>query len=231
MPMDATTMQAPAAWLWFGAWLLTLVAMEGWAALLHAQIWHRWLWPIHRSHHRGRGDVDARPFGAPAPGRWELNDLMPLLHAPVAMALLALGYCGRPGAGSTLLRGAGWGMSAFGVTYLLVHDGVAHGRFVPQWVLRLALQSGYLRRVRSAHCLHHRHGGSPFGLFTGPFVVTRQRQRRAQAAAARRRSAAPQRGCGDATAPARHAPEADALGHHAVDRQAAALALGPPHEA
>ncbi len=46
-------------------------------------------------------------------------------------------------------------MTAYGVLYALVHDGLAHQR----WPLRITPRRGYLRRLVQAHRLHHASGG------------------------------------------------------------------------
>jgi beta-carotene 3-hydroxylase len=174
-------MHFQSGWLVASVFLLTAVSMEFWAALLHGRIWHSLLWQVHRSHHRGQGDIDFQPTAAPHPLEW--NDLMPMLHAPLAMGFLYWA-CIRPASvGGDLLLGAGWGMTAFGVAYIFAHDGLAHGRFFPQSWLKWAHRWRPVRLLRSAHCLHHRTGGAPFGLFTGPAVVAAQRRQRAADAA------------------------------------------------
>lgn len=134
--------------------LATACFMELWAALLHGQVWHRLLWRIHRTHHARRR------------GRFELNDALSILHAPIAIVLIVHG-CRAP---SDVTFGIGLGMSLFGVAYVLVHDGLVHGRLPVGFLARIP----YLRRVRDAHRVHHATGGAPFGLFTGPFTRRRQ---------------------------------------------------------
>ncbi len=138
---------------WCTAALLTLTLMEGWASLLHRCIWHGALWPLHRSHHR-RGT-----------GGWQANDLLSLMHLPVALGLILYGCLGTPGIARELAFGAGLGMSTFGLAYLMVHDGIIHGRLPIGGLRRWA----YVRAICAAHERHHRTGGAPFGLFSGPW--------------------------------------------------------------
>jgi beta-carotene 3-hydroxylase len=158
-----------AVWLAVGA--AVACAMEPWAALLHGRVWHRLLWRIHGSHHRDRL------------GRLEANDALSILHAPPAIALILYGCVGPAGLVREMAFGAGLGMTAFGVAYVLVHDGLVHGRLPVGPLAR----SRWLDRIRRAHLAHHRreHGG-PYGLFLGPAELARE-------AAARRRARAPQR--------------------------------------
>ena len=149
------------------------MAMEPWAACLHRWVWHSALWPVHRSHHRGRHDI-AAPGGG---GRWEANDALSLLHAPIAIACILYGCLAPPSAGRELLYGAGLGMTLFGAAYVLLHDGLAHGRLPVSGLLRWR----FMRRVRMAHRIHHRTGGAPFGLFLGPWTVPHPATVRARA--------------------------------------------------
>jgi beta-carotene 3-hydroxylase len=55
-------------------------------------------------------------------------------------------------------------MTLFGLSYLLVHDGLVHERLPMQFLLRWR----YFRRLRGAHLHHHRFHGVPYGLFLGP---------------------------------------------------------------
>ena len=149
--------------VWLGSGLLTVALMEGWAALLHHRVWHRWLWWIHITHHRRRGDVAHRPQ-APQ-GRWELNDALSCIHAPVAIALILYGCLGQVGWMREVAYGVGLGMTCYGAMYVVVHDGLAHGRLPLRGLLRFR----YMRAVRAAHGLHHRTGGPPYGMFLGPW--------------------------------------------------------------
>ena len=134
---------------------LVAVFMEFWAMFLHGQVWHRWLWFTHASHHR------------PRQGLFEFNDIFAVLHAAIAIALIAWGEAGQ---GWAALVGPHWwalaigaGMTAFGMAYFVVHDGLAHGRLPVQFLAKFR----WFRVVRNAHRVHHRFGrqddGLPFG--------------------------------------------------------------------
>lgn len=137
--------------------VLVAVAMELWADLLHGRIWHGILWVVHRTHHRTR--LDGRT------SRWETNDVLSVLHAPIAILLILYGCRGPAGVLREALFGVGLGMTTFGVSYLVVHDGLVHGRLPVAGLGRFA----YLRQVVAAHRFHHTKNGAPYGLFLGPF--------------------------------------------------------------
>jgi beta-carotene 3-hydroxylase len=155
-------------------WLLvvpaTALLMEFWAALLHGRFWHGMLWNMHRSHHR------------PRHGHWEANDWLSLLHAPIAIAMILYGCRAEPGVLREFVFAVGIGMTVFGLAYLLVHDGMVHGRLPMQWLLKYS----YFKRVQACHELHHnlRYRGVPYGFFLGKLELhflakdSRQAERR-----------------------------------------------------
>lgn len=147
--------------LWIAVALPVAAGMELWAMLLHGRVWHTWLYPIHKSHH------------TPKTGYFELNDVFSVIHAPIAMALILYGCLAAPGVPREIAFGIGLGMTLFGVGYMVVHDGLVHGRLPVQWLGRWA----YFRKVRNAHMVHHRHGGVPYGMFLGPQELKRAKRR------------------------------------------------------
>ncbi len=127
-------------------------AMDFWAAFLHRRFWHGPLWWIHRTHH------------APRAGRFERNDVLSTLHAPIAVALIVLGSRRPPGWLRDMQLGVGYGMTLFGALYLLLHDGLVHRRLPVSALLRVPA----LRAIVRAHRLHHRAGGGPpYGILFG----------------------------------------------------------------
>ncbi len=131
---------------------LAACLMEPWARVLHGRIWHGPMWGIHASHH------------APRTGRFERNDLLSTLHAPIAMALVIGGCQLVPRPSGAILIGIGAGMTLFGLAYLVVHDGLVHERLPVGFLAKLP----YFKRVRAAHLVHHAKGAAPYGLFRGP---------------------------------------------------------------
>jgi beta-carotene 3-hydroxylase len=155
--------------IWIPVALVMAALMELWAGLLHGRFWHRVLWPVHRSHHRKRR------------GRFEANDALSALHAPIAIALILYGCMAAESPLREVAFGVGIGMTLFGVAYLVVHDGLAHGRLPVQFLGRIP----FFARVRDAHRVHHGGGRAvPYGFFLGPQELERaQRLSGAHAAA------------------------------------------------
>ncbi len=150
--------------------------MEPWARVLHGGVWHSALWSIHRSHHE------------PRHGRFERNDVLSAVHAPVAIVLILVGSQLPRALPSALCLGVGAGMTAFGLAYVLIHDGLVHGR-LPVGRRRL-LRLRWLREIRRAHVVHHSLGGVPYGLFRGPAELNAEHDRRSPRSSARAKGAA-----------------------------------------
>lgn len=145
------------ALVWVPTALVVAALMDVWAALLHGLVWHGPLMPLHKSHHE------------PRLGRFEKNDALSFLHAPIAIALVLYGCRAAPGFWREVAFGTGIGMTLFGFGYTLVHDGLVHKRLPVRFLAR----SSYLRVVARAHRVHHTDalGGVPFGLFSGPLEM------------------------------------------------------------
>lgn len=148
--------------VWLPVALAVAAFMETWAMLLHGRVWHSWLWRVHRSHHRKRI------------GRWEANDALSMLHAPIAIAAILYGCMAAPSLGRDIAFGVGIGMTMFGIAYVVVHDGLVHGRLPVEKLAKLR----YFERVREAHLLHHKKGArGPYGLFLGPWEAAWENKR------------------------------------------------------
>ena len=121
--------------------------MEGVAWVVHRFVMHGSLWVIHRSHHRVRRGV------------FELNDLFGVTFAALAIVL----FFAAPALGQPALWWFAAGMTAYGLLYAFVHDGVVHRR----WPVAPRAERGYLGRLAQAHRLHHatrqRDGAVSFG--------------------------------------------------------------------
>ena len=133
--------------------LATIVAMELIAWAVHRYVMHGFGWAWHRSHHE------------PDDKHLEKNDLYAVIFGGLALLLILLGT----GAASPLYW-VGVGMSAYGLLYFLVHDGLVHQRIpFPRKV-----RSAYLKRLVQAHRLHHavkdREGSVSYGFLYAPPV-------------------------------------------------------------
>jgi beta-carotene 3-hydroxylase len=150
-------------------WLVSLgvaFLMEPWSMWVHSRLWHGVLWWGHKSHHE------------PRKGSLEINDAFAAAHAPLAMFLIIYGYEAGHSQLHHMLIAIGFGMTLFGLSYFLVHDGFIHGR-LPLGFLE---KSAYFRRVRNAHNAHHlREHVPPYGLFLGPQEIRLHQHRRAVA--------------------------------------------------
>lgn len=133
--------------------LATVAVMEGVAYGAHRWIMHGPGWFLHKSHHR------------PRTGFWEANDLYFVIFAAPSITLLVGGtYAGWHPA--TIWIGAG--IAAYGAIYLGFHDIIVHRR-VPS---RYLPKSRYMKRIISAHRLHHavetKDGTVSFGFLVAP---------------------------------------------------------------
>lgn len=134
--------------------LAAFVVMEPVTALTHRYVMHGIGWVLHRSHH------------AATAGRWEANDAFPVAFAAIVCIAMAIGFNVD---GATVLVPAAIGVTAYGAAYALVHDGYIHRRFaVPDRPVV------WLDKLASAHAVHHRHGGGPYGMLL-PVVPRRAR--------------------------------------------------------
>ncbi|WP_296261316.1 MULTISPECIES: sterol desaturase family protein [unclassified Pseudomonas] len=141
---------------------VTFLGMEGFAWFAHKYVMHGWGWGWHRSHHE------------PGTGWFEKNDLYAVVFALFAILLIALGTQGMHP-----LEWIGAGMTAYGLVYFLVHDGLVHRR----WPLGFVPRHGYLKRLYQAHRMHHavagKHRCVSFGFLYAPSIARLRGQLRA----------------------------------------------------
>ena len=130
------------------------IAMEGVAWLAHKYLMHGALWNLHEDHH----SKTSTSF-------FEKNDYFFLIFALPGIALMALGSFVS---GLTILLFAGIGIAIYGFTYFLVHDIFIHQRFK----IFKHTDNFYLRAIRRAHKMHHKHlhkeDGECFGMLWVP---------------------------------------------------------------
>ncbi len=134
--------------------LITFIGMEGVAWFTHKYVMHGFLWVLHEDHHVKKPDH----------GVIEHNDSFFLVFAIPSMILFALWS----------FNGYGWalhialGIALYGLAYFLVHDIFIHQR------IKIFRRSNnvYLRAIRKAHKIHHKHltrfHGECFGMLMVP---------------------------------------------------------------
>ena len=139
----------------------TILAMEVVAYVAHRWVMHGPGWFLHQSHHRRRE------------GRFELNDLYAVIFAVPSILLLFGGV--NMGWGSWAIW-VGAGIAAYGLIYFGFHDVIVHRRIGRRYLPR----SDYMKRIISAHRLHHatesKHGSVSFGFLWAPEPEVLKRQ-------------------------------------------------------
>jgi len=128
--------------------LATFVTMEGVTWLTHKYVMHGFLWYLHKDHHQVQ------------PGFFEKNDAFFVIFAVPSILLIAFGTSDH----AWWIQSIGFGIMAYGFAYFLVHDVIIHQRF--KWFTRS--NNNYVRAIRWAHKMHHRHldrfNGESFGM-------------------------------------------------------------------
>ena len=132
-------------WLINGAILIgTYIFMEGVAWFTHKYIMHGLFWFLHADHHVKEN-----------PGFLERNDFFFLIFAIPGIACLAVGTFYH----LQVYTMIGAGISLYGASYFFVHDLFIHQRIK---VLRNS-ENWYLKGIRRAHKMHHKHTGKADG--------------------------------------------------------------------
>ncbi|MFN4083704.1 MAG: sterol desaturase family protein [Bacteroidia bacterium] len=124
--------------------------MEFMAWFTHKYVMHGFLWYLHKDHHQVE------------PGFFEKNDAFFLIFA------VPSAYCFITGSIYNDFRFfIGLGISFYGIAYFIVHDIIIHQRFkiFTHWNNR------YVRAIRRAHKLHHKHLGKEHGENFGMLIV------------------------------------------------------------
>ncbi|MEM7162352.1 MAG: carotene hydroxylase [Bacteroidota bacterium] len=139
----------------------TFFIMEGVAWLTHKYVMHGFLWVLHKDHHIHE------------PGFFEKNDAFFLIFA-IPGSLLSIFGTFNPN--DTMLM-IGLGITLYGICYFLVHDIFIHQRFK---ILKRS-NNNYLRAIRKAHKVHHKHltkeEGECFGMLWVPIKYFREARR------------------------------------------------------
>ncbi len=134
--------------------LLVFLAMEGVTWCTHKFVMHGFLWYLHEDHHQPRYQ-----------SVFEKNDAFFVIFAIPSIYLFYEGSID----GINFLFFIGLGILLYGIAYFLVHDVLIHRRF--NWFKNV--RSPYLKGLRKAHKVHHKHlgkeDGECFGMLYVPF--------------------------------------------------------------
>ena len=128
--------------------LITFLVMEGITWLTHRFVMHGFLWHLHEDHHKK---------GA---GFFEKNDAFFLIFAIPCWLFIMLGLRYK----IYWLAAIGFGIALYGLAYFIVHEVIIHQRF------KFFTRSNniYIRSIRWAHKMHHKHldkyDGESFGM-------------------------------------------------------------------
>jgi beta-carotene 3-hydroxylase len=147
----------------------TFCFMEFMAWFTHKYVMHGLLWMLHRDHHQKE------------PGFFEKNDAFFLIFAVPSWLLIMTGMM----AGNDIRVWIGAGIALYGFAYFMVHEVFIHQRF--KWFKRS--DNVYLRAIRKAHKVHHKHLGKEDGECFGMLVVPFHHFREARAALQKERQA------------------------------------------
>ena len=138
--------------IYFAITLGTFLVMEFIAWFAHKYIMHGLLWNLHKDHHQQE------------PGFFEKNDFFFLIFAiPSATSFIV----GSAVEGWFPLFFVGVGIALYGIAYFFVHDIFIHQRFK----IFTRTKNRYLKAIRKAHKVHHKHLGPENGECFGMLVV------------------------------------------------------------
>ncbi|HRX29986.1 MAG TPA: sterol desaturase family protein [Saprospiraceae bacterium] len=135
--------------------LITLgvfLTMEAVTWLTHKYVMHGFLWYFHEDHHQPKYQ-----------GIFEKNDFFFVIFAIPSILLFYFGTVN----GLNYKFFIGLGILFYGIAYFLVHDVIIHRRF--KWFNNI--KSPYLKGLRKAHKVHHKHLGKEDGECFGMLYV------------------------------------------------------------
>ena len=124
------------------------LAMEGVTWLTHKYVMHGFLWYLHEDHHKKRDGI------------FEKNDAFFLIFSVPSILCILFGTL----QGKFWLAAIGSGIALYGFAYFIVHDVIIHQR------IKIFSRSNnvYIRSIRWAHKMHHKHlekqEGESFGM-------------------------------------------------------------------
>ena len=128
--------------------LITFFSMEGITWLTHRFVMHGFLLYLHQDHHQKTTNF------------FEKNDAFFLIFAIPSWLCIMLGLQNK----IFWLAAIGFGIALYGLAYFLVHEVIIHQRF--KWFTKS--NNSYIRTIRWAHKMHHKHldkhDGESFGM-------------------------------------------------------------------
>ena len=144
----------------------TFFLMEGITWATHRFVMHGFLWFLHEDHHQPHGAL------------FEKNDAFFLIFAIPSWLCIMLGLQNQ----NYIAASIGFGIAMYGFTYFLVHDVIIHQRF--KWFTRSS--NVYVRTIRWAHKMHHKHMGKEHGESFGMLYVAKKYWEKVKADKARK---------------------------------------------
>ena len=139
----------------------TFFLMEGITWATHKYVMHGFLWYLHEDHHQ------------PNKSFFEKNDAFFLIFAIPSWLCIMLGLQQQ----QYYTAAIGFGIAMYGAAYFLVHDVIIHQRF--KWFTRSS--NVYVRTIRWAHKMHHKHMGKEDGESFGMLYVAKKYWEKVQA--------------------------------------------------
>lgn len=136
--------------------LLTAAFMEFVAWSTHKYVMHGFLWFLHKDHHVKTSK-----------GFLEDNDFFFLVFAIPGILLI---YLGKDNPANDFRLWIGAGITLYGFLYFSIHDIFIHQRI--KWLTRS--NHPYLKAIRKAHKVHHKHLGKEDGECFGMLVVPKK---------------------------------------------------------
>lgn len=134
--------------------LATFCIMEGITWLTHRFVMHGFLWYLHEDHHQK------------GPGFFEKNDAFFIIFAIPSWLCIMLGSMNQV----YWVVSIGAGIALYGFAYFLVHEIIIHQR------IKLFTRSNnrYIKAIRWAHKMHHKHLDKHEGESFGMLIVAKK---------------------------------------------------------
>ncbi len=134
--------------------LATFCIMEGITWLTHRYVMHGFLWHLHEDHHQK------------GPGFFEKNDAFFVIFAIPSWLCIMLGSMNQ----LYWVVSIGAGIAMYGFAYFLVHEIIIHQRFK----LFTRTNNRYIKAIRWAHKMHHKHLDKQEGESFGMLIVAKK---------------------------------------------------------